>query len=501
MAMYGYARVSTEDQAYSQALQQQVYRLKTAGAEKIYADVASRTKDDRQGLLEIVSQAREGDTVLVTRLDRVTSSPGLFESISKKFQENRILLLALDENVDIHSVDGEFAAGLQIYFSKREVGTIRLRVRKAKEVSREKGRASSTAPWGYKPVNGKYQLDHAPFLCLLSNQQEMTKADLGRDIIALFFETGSTSACVKILHQKYGIQKFKQVVETKKSFYLFEQDDPIVIERPKNTKTGRDRFSWSRDGIRVYLTNPVLRGHTPYLIHKTSKEGKRSRAPQDKWDIRYDTHKEEKLVSDDQWHQIQQILETNRKLGGWGSHSNTYPLTGLLVCGKCGRGMKCQGSQRARGRKNIYYQCKNYVERSCDAKTMIPESLAEQVVIEALTRRAEAIVNEIDSLREIVEPPELKELRVQLAGLERLGFNQIIEEAKQKVRRQIENLTYQLQESAVIESNNRELLLEVIGTIDFWQKLGADQKRRCYQTLVKKAVVRDGKVEQVILKV
>ena len=120
-------------QAYQKALQDQVYRLKAAGAEKVVADVASRTKDDRMGIQEVLRLAEAGELskVLVTRLDRLTASPGLFEKLSETLQRQCVQLVALDENIDIHSVDGEFAAGLQIYFGRREVKTIRLRVLKA----------------------------------------------------------------------------------------------------------------------------------------------------------------------------------------------------------------------------------------------------------------------------------------------------------------------------------------------------------------------------------
>lgn len=162
----GYARVSTAEQAHQRSLEDQVFRLKAAGAVRVYADVASRTKDDRSGLLKLVELVKTGEVsaVLVTRLDRITSSPGLFERISGVFQIQKVPLVALDERVDIHSVEGEFVAGLQVHFARREVKTIRLRVQTAKEVGRMKSRASSSIPWGYVNVEGKYELDHTPFL-------------------------------------------------------------------------------------------------------------------------------------------------------------------------------------------------------------------------------------------------------------------------------------------------------------------------------------------------
>lgn len=60
MLTIGYARVSTQEQAYLTALDHQVFRLLAAGASKVYADVASRTKDDRYSLLEIMRLVEAG---------------------------------------------------------------------------------------------------------------------------------------------------------------------------------------------------------------------------------------------------------------------------------------------------------------------------------------------------------------------------------------------------------------------------------------------------------
>ena len=63
----GYARVSTGQQTVAQ----QVDQLAAAGAEKICQDVMSGARDDRPGLLEMISFLRSGDTVIVWRLDRL----------------------------------------------------------------------------------------------------------------------------------------------------------------------------------------------------------------------------------------------------------------------------------------------------------------------------------------------------------------------------------------------------------------------------------------------
>lgn len=66
----GYARVSTADQH----LRMQEDALRSAGCEEIYTDVISGVKSHRPGLNKALSYLREGDTLIVWKLDRLGRS-------------------------------------------------------------------------------------------------------------------------------------------------------------------------------------------------------------------------------------------------------------------------------------------------------------------------------------------------------------------------------------------------------------------------------------------
>jgi DNA invertase Pin-like site-specific DNA recombinase len=70
MAIIGYARVSTD----GQSLDSQNATLKTAGAARIYRETASGAKAERRELARALKSMRAGDTLLVTRLDRLARS-------------------------------------------------------------------------------------------------------------------------------------------------------------------------------------------------------------------------------------------------------------------------------------------------------------------------------------------------------------------------------------------------------------------------------------------
>ena len=70
MTIYGYARVSTD----GQTLDAQVAALTAAGAAPVFHETASGAKTDRRELAKAIRALEAGDTLLVTRLDRLARS-------------------------------------------------------------------------------------------------------------------------------------------------------------------------------------------------------------------------------------------------------------------------------------------------------------------------------------------------------------------------------------------------------------------------------------------
>jgi DNA invertase Pin-like site-specific DNA recombinase len=70
MTTFGYARVSSE----GQSLTAQVTELKAAGCQRVFQEKISGTRSDRKQLARLLAELDDGDTLIVTRLDRLARS-------------------------------------------------------------------------------------------------------------------------------------------------------------------------------------------------------------------------------------------------------------------------------------------------------------------------------------------------------------------------------------------------------------------------------------------
>ncbi|WP_081773107.1 recombinase family protein [Bacillus sp. EB01] len=102
----GYARVSTDDQD----MLMQIEALKAAGVEdeNIYKEHVSGMKKDRPELQRLLEFAREGDEIVVMKLDRISRSLKHLEELVESFEKRRIHFISLREKIDTTSAMGKF---------------------------------------------------------------------------------------------------------------------------------------------------------------------------------------------------------------------------------------------------------------------------------------------------------------------------------------------------------------------------------------------------------
>jgi DNA invertase Pin-like site-specific DNA recombinase len=138
----GYARVSTADQH----LRMQEDALKNAGCEEIYSDVISGVKSQRPGLDKALNYAREGDTIVVWKLDRLGRSiQHLIQTITS-LMEKKIGFKSLQENIDTSTSGGKLIFHIFSALAEFERDLIQERTQAGLKAARVRGKMGGRPP-------------------------------------------------------------------------------------------------------------------------------------------------------------------------------------------------------------------------------------------------------------------------------------------------------------------------------------------------------------------
>lgn len=132
----GYARVSTKDQN----LDMQVDGLKDAGCEKIFEDRTSGLKIDRTGLAQCEAALREGDTLVVWKLDRLGRSVKHLVNFVNKLESDGIHFFSIKDQFDTSSPQGRFFFNVIASLSQMERDLIAERTKAGMKAAHKRGR-------------------------------------------------------------------------------------------------------------------------------------------------------------------------------------------------------------------------------------------------------------------------------------------------------------------------------------------------------------------------
>ncbi|QTD91062.1 recombinase family protein [Burkholderia anthina] len=136
MSKLGYARVSTEEQS----LDLQLVALKKAGCRRIFTDHGiSGAHHERPGLLELMSIAKPGDTVVVWRLDRLGRSLRHLIEILADLRERGIHFASLNEAIDTGTPTGTFVFHMLAALAEFERSLISERTKAGMAVAKTHG--------------------------------------------------------------------------------------------------------------------------------------------------------------------------------------------------------------------------------------------------------------------------------------------------------------------------------------------------------------------------
>jgi DNA invertase Pin-like site-specific DNA recombinase len=131
----GYTRVST----VAQTLDQQNTALAAAGVTKTFSDTMSGAKDDRPGLAALMEYVRDGDTVVVWKLDRLGRNTLHILETVKALTDAGVTLISTTDGMDSSTAAGRMVIGVLASMAEFERELIKERTALKRAVSRANG--------------------------------------------------------------------------------------------------------------------------------------------------------------------------------------------------------------------------------------------------------------------------------------------------------------------------------------------------------------------------
>ena len=131
----GYARVSTKEQDLSLQLD----ALSKYGCDRIFTDKMSSVKE-RQGLTDALGYLREGDTLVVWKLDRLCRSLPDLIKISEQIRTTGAQLVSITESIDTSTPAGRLYFNILGALGQMERELIQERVKAGLAAARRRGK-------------------------------------------------------------------------------------------------------------------------------------------------------------------------------------------------------------------------------------------------------------------------------------------------------------------------------------------------------------------------
>ena len=221
----GYARVSS----IGQSLEVQMEALKAAGCEEIFSEKLSGTTADRPQLKSMQRHVRKGDTVYITKLDRLGRSLNDLSNIVTQFDKDGVGFVVLDQNINTTTREGKLLFGILSTFAEFETDIRRERqmagIRSAQAKGVKFGRRQSLAT---EDVIAAYQ-EHGT---------------IGATAKAL----GSTKTTVHRILKKAGINTGKgRITMNEEMEAMVNNVHCAIIGSPEEAETKSILIEWARD--------------------------------------------------------------------------------------------------------------------------------------------------------------------------------------------------------------------------------------------------------------
>lgn len=186
-ALLGHARISKGD---DQTNTLQARALRAAGCRRIFEEVASGGRWDRPELHRLLDHLREGDTVVVWKLDRLSRSPKDVLHIMERIGDAGAGFRSITENIDTTTPAGRMMMQMVGAFAEFERAMIRERTSAGLAAARAEGRVGGRR----KKLDAAKRLEIA--------ESVLTGRKSGADMARLYGVSQPTVSRIVAIHRK-----------------------------------------------------------------------------------------------------------------------------------------------------------------------------------------------------------------------------------------------------------------------------------------------------------
>ncbi|MHC1747348.1 MAG: recombinase family protein [Cellulosilyticaceae bacterium] len=359
-----YARVSTGSESQGESLENQVQyytnKIKTNPDYEFVGIFADRgytgTKEDRPQFQKMLGLCREGeiDLILTKSVSRFARNTTIILEYVRELKLLGVEIHFEKENIKTLSKDGELMLTVLSSFAEEESRSTSENIKWCIQKKFERGEANiSTGRFlGY---------DNDEYGDLVINKEE---AEIVQRI-------------------------FNDYLKGEGSFKIAKQLNKEGVP----TVTGA---KWSDSAILVILKNEKYKGDVRlqkyYRPNHLCKRNKRNTGQRGQYYI-HENHPP--IISKEIWDKVQEEIKRRAYYKQAKANQNRYPLSGLLICSKCGAKLKRRTWNKGKSSEKIVWQCSTYIKTGKDActGTTIPDGVISQIDIREQTIVREWVEN------------------------------------------------------------------------------------------------------------
>lgn len=443
-----YIRVSRKEQR--KGLDRQLFKLEKCvqdlggdpSSSPLWVDVKSggdRNRKEFQSMVQAVEN-KKIDILIAYRVDRLARDAEYGINLGRLFEVNKVKLYDYQKSefVDFSNPDQWENYAHQAVSAEAEIRKLSKRIRDGYEYNRVMGKAGSKPCWGYirNSQTEKYELDPK-------------FAEAVRGSIEIVLETGNFQLSCRLIAERWGKQ-------------------------------------WKPNTLRVWISNPCLRGHTGYKLQNKH------------WaEIKYNTHPDQAVMSEEEFKELQNIIAGRRLFWKSDRQNPRHPLGGLAYCARCGTKMCVTRGGNIKNPKEdrpLYFSCRDRVQKIkpdnvCTMNRSLYLPALEDLVAEELAKYSERLATIAQTSSSPKKDPQILALENLLAGLNQLGDNPALESSKSQLKAQIALLEAKSNTSIEDGDGDKELLISVFSDPAVFKTLQLEEKRAVFVRLIEQITI------------